>query len=143
MDGQAVGSRLRWLQCYGDENRYKAALDRQVARGRELLDQLDGVRNMMVAAHGGPTGIGAEIEEMQWTEEVERWRVTVLRSAHRHLADRDAHRARILGLPEAIAGASPARRGELCRMLVERVPVVDRHVEQIEWIPQARPFLKR
>ena len=32
----------------------------------------------------------------------------------------DAYRARLLALPEAIAVASPARREELCRILVER-----------------------
>ena len=55
----------------------------------------------------------------------------------------DAHRARILALPGAIAAASPARREELCRIVVERVVVRDRLVETIEWTPSARPFLKR
>ena len=35
----------------------------------------------------------------------------------------DAHRARILALPEAIAAASSARREELCRIVIERVVV--------------------
>ena len=55
----------------------------------------------------------------------------------------DAHRARILALPEAIAVASPARREELCRIVVERVVVGDRQVAQIEWVPAARPFFER
>ena len=55
----------------------------------------------------------------------------------------DAHRARILALPEAIAAASPERREELCRIVVERVVVSDRQVAEIEWKPTAKPFLKR
>lgn len=55
----------------------------------------------------------------------------------------DAHRARILALPEAIAAASPERREELCRIVVERVVVSNRQVAEIEWKPAAQPFLKR
>jgi hypothetical protein len=55
----------------------------------------------------------------------------------------DAYRARVLALPDAIAAASPARREELCRIVVQRVVVRDRHVEAIEWVPPARPFFKR
>ena len=55
----------------------------------------------------------------------------------------DAHRARILALPEAIACASPARRVELCRIVVERVVVTDRQVIEIQWTAPAQPFLKR
>jgi hypothetical protein len=55
----------------------------------------------------------------------------------------DAHRARILALPEAIAAASPERREELCRIVVERVVVSDCQVAQIVWKPAAQPFLKR
>jgi hypothetical protein len=36
--------------------------------------------------------------------------------------------------------ASPARREELCRILVERVVVRDREVAAIDWTPPARPF---
>ena len=43
----------------------------------------------------------------------------------------------------AIAVASPARREELCRILVERVVVRDRQLETIDWTPPARPFFKR
>ena len=53
----------------------------------------------------------------------------------------DAHRARLLALPDAIAVASPARREELCRIVVERVVVRDRQIEAIEWTPPMRPFL--
>ena len=55
----------------------------------------------------------------------------------------DAYRARLLALPEAIAVASPARREELCRILVERVVVRDREVAAIDWTPPARPFFEK
>ena len=55
----------------------------------------------------------------------------------------DAYRARLLALPDAIAVASPARREELCRILVERVVVRDRQLETIDWTPPARPFFER
>jgi hypothetical protein len=54
----------------------------------------------------------------------------------------DAYRARLLALPDAIAVASPARREELCRILVERVVVRDRQLEAIDWTPPARPFFE-
>ncbi len=52
----------------------------------------------------------------------------------------DAFRAKVLALPEAIAAASPARREELCRLVVEGVVVNDRRIEAIVWTPPARPF---
>ena len=55
----------------------------------------------------------------------------------------DAYRARVLALPDAIAAASPARREELCRIVLERVVVRDREVETIEWTPPVRPFFDR
>jgi DNA invertase Pin-like site-specific DNA recombinase len=55
----------------------------------------------------------------------------------------DACRARILALPDAIAAASPTRREELCRIVVERVVVRDRQLETIDWTPPARPFFER
>jgi hypothetical protein len=55
----------------------------------------------------------------------------------------DAYRARVLGLPEAIAVASPARREELCRIVVERIVVNDRRVEAIEWTAPVRPFFEK
>ena len=48
-----------------------------------------------------------------------------------------------MALPEAIAVASPARREELCRIVLERVVVRDRRVEAIDWTPPARPFFER
>ncbi|MGO9179423.1 MAG: zinc ribbon domain-containing protein [Candidatus Limnocylindrales bacterium] len=54
----------------------------------------------------------------------------------------DAYRARVLGLPEAIAKASPARREELCRMVIDRIVVRDRQVAGIDWQPPARPFFE-
>ena len=55
----------------------------------------------------------------------------------------DAYRARILGLPEAIAVASQARREELCRIVIERIVVNDRQVETIDWTPPMRPFFEK
>ncbi|MFI5259897.1 MAG: recombinase family protein [Candidatus Limnocylindrales bacterium] len=55
----------------------------------------------------------------------------------------DAHRARLLALPAAIAAASPARQEELCRIVVEQVVVNDRNLEEIVWTPPARPFFER
>ncbi len=55
----------------------------------------------------------------------------------------DAYRAKLLALPEAIEKASPTRREELCRMVIERVVVNDRELEAIEWTPPARPFFAR
>ncbi len=55
----------------------------------------------------------------------------------------DAYRARLLALPEAIAVATPARREELCRILVERVTVRDREIDRIDWTPPARPFFEK
>ena len=55
----------------------------------------------------------------------------------------DAYRARLLALPEAIAAATPARREELCRILVERVVVRDRQLDTIDWTPPARPFFEK
>jgi hypothetical protein len=55
----------------------------------------------------------------------------------------DAYRAKLLALPAAIAAASPARREELCRIVVEQVVVNDRVVEDIAWTPPARPFFEK
>jgi hypothetical protein len=73
----------------------------------------------------------------------------VVRAALRDVPDGDrttafdAYRARILALPDAIAVASPARREELCRIVVGRVVVRDRVVDAIDWTPPALPFFKR
>jgi DNA invertase Pin-like site-specific DNA recombinase len=55
----------------------------------------------------------------------------------------DAYRQQILALPDAIAAASPARREELCRIVVERVVVRDREIDAIEWTPPALPFFEK
>ena len=54
----------------------------------------------------------------------------------------DAYRARALELPEAIAVASPARREELCRIVIERIVIRDRRLDSITWTPPVRPSLK-
>ncbi len=51
----------------------------------------------------------------------------------------DAYRVQLLALPDAIGAASPARREELCRLVVERVVVDDRRIDEIVWTPPARP----
>ena len=72
-----------------------------------------------------------------------------VRAALRELPDDDrvrsfdAFRAQLLALPEAIAAASPERRAELCRIVIERVVVDDRELEAIMWTPQAAPFFER
>ena len=48
-----------------------------------------------------------------------------------------------LSLPEAIEAATPARREELARIVVQMAVVRDRLVEAIEWTPPARPFFER
>ncbi len=55
----------------------------------------------------------------------------------------DAYRARVLELPEAIGVASPARREELCRIVVERVVIRDRRLDSITWAPPVRPFFEK
>ncbi len=55
----------------------------------------------------------------------------------------DAYRARVLALPDAIEAASPERREELSRIVVQRVVVRDRRLEMIEWTPAAKPFFER
>ncbi|MGH7122752.1 MAG: zinc ribbon domain-containing protein, partial [Stellaceae bacterium] len=55
----------------------------------------------------------------------------------------DAYRARVLDLRDAIGVASHARREELCRIVIERVVVEDRHVAEITWTPAARPFFAK
>jgi len=54
----------------------------------------------------------------------------------------DAYRARVLEMPEAIAVASPARREELCRIVIDRVVIRDRHLDAIVWAPLVRPFFE-
>jgi DNA invertase Pin-like site-specific DNA recombinase len=55
----------------------------------------------------------------------------------------DAHRTRLLELPNAIEAASPARREELARIVVQQVIVRDRQVQCITWTPAARPFFEK
>jgi hypothetical protein len=59
------------------------------------------------------------------------------------IANFDSFRAQVLSLPEAIAVASPARREELCQLVVDRVVVRDRVIERIDWTPAARPFFEK
>jgi len=55
----------------------------------------------------------------------------------------DAYRARVLALPDAIDAATPERREELCRIVVQRVVVRSRQLEAIDWTRAARPFFAK
>lgn len=55
----------------------------------------------------------------------------------------DAYRAKVLELPDAIDAATPARREELSRIVVQRVVVRDRRMASIDWTPAVRPFFER
>ena len=109
-----------------------ALVGRQRSR---LLTRLDQLKKQ----HGW-----GDLEDVEYLSERDK-----VRAALRDLPDEDrvtsfdAYRARVLALPEAIAVASPARREELCRIVVERVVVRDREVEAIEWTPPARPFFEK
>lgn len=72
-------------RVYGDVSTYKATLRRQIARGRDLVDRLEGVKRDIELR--SPTSLMAWLHEDEWTGEVERWRTNVGRSVHRHLAD--------------------------------------------------------
>lgn len=72
-----------------------------------------------------------------------------VRAALRELPDDDrvrsfdAFRTQLLTLPEAIAAASPSRRAELCRIVVQRVIVDDRQLGSLIWTPPSAPFFDR
>ena len=46
-------------------------------------------------------------------------------------------------LPNTIEVASPARREELARIVVQQVVVRDRQVQSITWTAAARPFFEK
>jgi Putative DNA-binding domain len=75
------------LRIYGGEAKFRAALDRHLATGRELLDLLEGVKRRMAAAEGSPTGLHAELLEIGWISDVEQWQTRAARAAIRHLQD--------------------------------------------------------
>ncbi len=39
--------------------------------------------------------------------------------------------------------ASPARREELCRIVIEQVVIRDRRLDSIIWAPPVRPFFEK
>ena len=56
----------------------------------------------------------------------------------------DEARARLLSMPEAIAAASPERRAEIVRLLVERVTATKADgMTELEWTAPAAPFFRR
>lgn len=75
-------------RVYGNEGRFKTTLARHITRGQELLDQAEGVRKRMASAAGGPKGLLAFAAQYEWSENVGRWRLNVIASAERHLADK-------------------------------------------------------
>ena len=75
-------------RVYGDPTRYKVTLRRHIARGRDLLDRLEGLRRVIEARDYPSTSLMAYLHEAEWTDDVERWRGTVGRAVHRHLADK-------------------------------------------------------
>ena len=55
----------------------------------------------------------------------------------------DAYRAQVLGLAAAILVASPARREELCQIVIDHVVVRDREIEWLGWTQPVRAFFER
>jgi hypothetical protein len=49
----------------------------------------------------------------------------------------------VLALPDAIEAASPERREELCRIVVQRVVMSNRQLAMIDWTPAVRPFFEK
>ena len=109
-----------------------ALVGRQRSR---LLTRLDQLKKQ----HGW-----GDLEDVEYQRERDKVRAALRDLPHEdRVTSFDAYRTRVLALPEAIAVASPARREELCRIVVERVVVRDREVEAIEWTPPARPFFEK
>ncbi|MEA2537707.1 MAG: hypothetical protein QOF11_1941 [Chloroflexota bacterium] len=53
----------------------------------------------------------------------------------------DRARAVVRGLRESLAVASPDRKAELVRLVVERVDCRDQQVVGVTWLPQVRPMM--
>jgi hypothetical protein len=116
-------------KVYGDEKRFKSALDRHVARGGHLLDQAEGVTKRMAVAPGGPNGLAAYAIEQDWAGDVERWRRTIGGTVTRYLGE-DAEAI----LPNC-ALSWPPKTGK---------PRHERHLEWVElWLRDAVDELQR
>ena len=86
------------VRVYGGAAKFRAALDRQLATGRELLDLLVGVKRRLAVADGGPTGLVAELIEIGWIGDVEKWQTRAMRTSLRHLQDGAEGQLPTLGL---------------------------------------------
>ncbi len=86
------------LRIYGGEAKFRAALGRHLATGRDLLDVLEGVKRRMAGSDRGPTGLHAELIEAEWIADVEQWQTRALRAAVRHLQDGAEGQLPTLGL---------------------------------------------
>jgi hypothetical protein len=75
------------LRVYGNEATFKSTLDRHIKRGRDLSDEVEGVKALIDADPGGPTSLNAYFLEDKWCGDVERWRQNVWASLKKHLAD--------------------------------------------------------
>jgi hypothetical protein len=62
-------------------------LTRQLARGRDLLDTLVGVKKRMVATDGGDHGLQAMAIETEWAAAVEKWQKATVQPMLEHLQD--------------------------------------------------------
>lgn len=75
-------------RVYGNEARFKSTLSRHVSQGDELLDLAKGVRRRTTVPPGSRIGLLAFVARSDWCRKVERWRLNVIASAERHLADK-------------------------------------------------------
>jgi hypothetical protein len=84
------------LRVYGDSERFRGLVTRQIASGENLLDELEGVRKSAtrLPKKRGPADVEREAVTLigyhrlwQWRERVGRWRVNAVVAAERQLAD--------------------------------------------------------
>jgi hypothetical protein len=86
------------LRIYGGQAKFRAALDRHLTTGRELIDMLEGVKRRIDAEGKGPTGLHAELLGSEWIREVEQWQIRTTRAVLRHLQDGAQDRLPTLGI---------------------------------------------
>ena len=86
-DGGSRAAMADAVRIYGGPAKFRAALDRHLATGRELVDLLVGLKRRIAATDGGPRGIQAELIESEWIGDVAQWRTRAIRTSLRHLQD--------------------------------------------------------
>ena len=83
-------------RVYGDSERFRGFVTRQIAGGEHLLDELEGARRNAVelsmkkrvpAAEKDAITLMGYYRLSQWTQRAGRWRRSVLETAERQLAD--------------------------------------------------------